>query len=221
LHQICSVAINAFRLLTIYLKPILPGVANAVEQFLNIKPLNWDDAATLLADHKISAYHHLMQRVDPKQLDALFDFAADDKQAATPTVGAQHAAPLQQSKKATADKSGASAAETTSHISIDDFLKVDLRIAKIVNAEHVEGSDKLLRLTLDVGEDKHRNVFSGIKSAYKPEDLVGRLTVMVGNLAPRKMKFGMSEGMVLAAGDGNGIFLLTPDSGAQPGMQVK
>jgi methionyl-tRNA synthetase len=107
------------------------------------------------------------------------------------------------------------------HISIDDFMKIDLRIAKIVNAEHVDGSDKLLRLTLDVGEGKHRNVFSGIKSAYKPEALIGRLTVMVGNLAPRKMKFGLSEGMVLAAGDGDGIFLLTPDSGAQPGMRVK
>jgi methionyl-tRNA synthetase len=220
LHQVCSVAINAFRLLTIYLKPILPGVASAVEQFLNIKPLNWTDAGTLLADHKIGAYQHLMQRVDPKQLDALFEFTAEANQS-PPPVGAQHAAPVQQSKKTPADKSGAATTETPSHISIDDFLKVDLRIAKIVNAEHVEGSDKLLRLTLDVGEGKPRNVFSGIKSAYKPEDLVGRLTVMVGNLAPRKMKFGMSEGMVLAAGDGSGIFLLTPDSGAQPGMSVK
>jgi methionyl-tRNA synthetase len=218
LHQVCSVAINAFRLLTIYLKPILPGVANAVEQFLNIKPLVWSDAGTLLADHKIGAYQHLMQRVDPKQLDALFDFTATPQPA---PVGVQHAGPVQQSKKAPAEKSGAAAAEATSHISIDDFLKVDLRIAKIVNAEHVEGSDKLLRLTLDVGEGKHRNVFSGIKSAYKPEDLVGRLTVMVANLAPRKMKFGMSEGMVLAAGDGGGIYLLNPDTGAQPGMQVK
>jgi methionyl-tRNA synthetase len=210
LHQICSVAINAFRLLTIYLKPILPSVANAVEQFMNIKPLVWNDARTLLADHKISAYQHLMQRVDPKQLDALFGFAETQLAATQVTT--------QPKKESAAPKQ---AAPDSTHISIDDFLKVDLRIAKIVNAEHIEGSDKLLRLTLDVGEGKHRNVFSGIKSAYKPEDLVGRLTVMVGNLAPRKMKFGMSEGMVLAAGDGNGIFLLTPDSGAQPGMQVK
>jgi len=221
LQQVCSVAINAFRLLTIYLKPVLPSVAAAVEKFLNLKPLDWADANILLADHVIGGYQHLVQRVDPKQLDALFDFTADNKQSTPPTVGAQHAAPLQQSKKAATDKSQAKTDESTTQISIDDFLKVDLRIAKIVNAEHVDGSDKLLRLTLDVGEGKHRNVFSGIKSAYKPEDLVGRLTVMVGNLAPRKMKFGLSEGMVLAAGDGNGIFLLTPDSGAQPGMQVK
>jgi len=217
LQQVCSVAINAFRLLTIYLKPVLPSVASAVETFLNVQPFRWPDAANLLADHSIGAYHHLLQRVDPKQLDALFDFTADNKQPAPPNAGTKDAAPKQPDKKLTAP----SVTTDSSQISIDDFLKVDLRIAKIVNAEHVDGSDKLLRLTLDVGEGKNRNVFSGIKSAYKPEDLVGRLTVMVGNLAPRKMKFGVSEGMVLAAGDGNGIFLLTPDSGALPGMQVK
>jgi len=209
LQDVCSVAINAFRLLTIYLKPVLPTLAASVEKFLRVKPLSWQDANTLLPqDHVIEPYQHLMQRADTKQMDALLGIAPQP----TPAVGAQHAAPLQTPAKVPAD---------AAHISIDDFMKVDLRIAKIVNAEHVEGSDKLLRLTLDVGEEKVRNVFSGIKSAYKPEDLVGRMTVMVGNLAARKMKFGVSEGMVLAAGDGDGIFLLNPDSGAKPGMRVK
>ncbi len=136
-------------------------------------------------------------------MDALIE---GPKSPATPSASAVAAAPV----------------ASVAQISIDDFTKVDLRVAKIVNAEHVEGADKLLRLTLDVGEGRHRTVFAGIKSAYKPEDLVGRLTPMVANLAPRKMKFGLSEGMVLAAsGDGPGIFLLAPDSGAQPGMRVK
>jgi methionyl-tRNA synthetase len=210
LQEVCSVAINAFRLLTLYLKPTLPVVAQAVETFLNVAPLKWDDAKTLLDGHQINAYQHLMQRVDSKQLDTL--------------LGVNQAEPVKETPKAKAAPTKVDATQATSDggsISIDDFMKIDLRIAKIVNAELVDGSDKLLRLTLDVGEGKHRNVFSGIKSAYKPEDLVGRLTVMVGNLAPRKMKFGLSEGMVLAAGDGDGIFLLTPDSGAQPGMRVK
>ncbi|HTE41321.1 MAG TPA: methionine--tRNA ligase [Steroidobacteraceae bacterium] len=213
LQGVCSIALNAFRLLTLYLKPVLPATAAAVEQFLNLAPLNWSDARTLLSHHKINAYQHLMQRVDPKQLDALFDAPGQ-----TPAV-----APVSATHSTTVAKGAPASLATadSSHVSIDDFMRVDLRIAKIVNAEQVEGSDKLLRLTLDVGDDKPRNIFSGIKSAYKPEDLIGRLTVMVGNLAPRKMKFGVSEGMVLAAGDGGGIFLLTPDAGAQPGMRVK
>jgi methionyl-tRNA synthetase len=206
LQDACSVAINAFRLLTIYLKPVLPALAASVEQFLKVPPLQWADAKSLLPnDHQIGTYQHLMQRADPKQLDALLGLDA----------------PALTAKEAPRDKSSTAPAQDAAHISIDDFMKVDLRIAKIVSAELVDGSDKLLRLTLDVGEGKQRNVFSGIKSAYNPEDLIGRLTVMVGNLAPRKMKFGLSEGMVLAAGDGEGIFLLTPDSGAQPGMRVK
>jgi methionyl-tRNA synthetase len=217
LHEVCSVALNAFRLLTIYLKPVLPSAAQAVEQFLNVPPLRWEDARSLLGEHQINAYQHLMQRVDAKQLDALADLPPSD----AANVPAKTAAAPASKGSGVPAVSPPSAAGDSAPLSIDDFMKVDLRIAKIVNAEHVEGSDKLLRLTLDVGEGKHRNVFSGIKSAYKPEDLTGRLTVMVGNLAPRKMKFGLSEGMVLAAGDGNGIFLLTPDSGAQPGMRVK
>ena len=150
-----------------------------------------------------------MARIDPKQVDALIE---GPKMTTAP-----------QPAPAPAGTSPApAAAATPAHIGIDDFGRIDLRIAKIVAAEHVDGADKLLKLTLDVGEERHRTVFAGIKSAYKPEDLVGRLTPMVANLAPRKMKFGLSEGMVLAAsGDGPGIYLLAPDSGAQPGMRVK
>ena len=199
LHEVCTVSLNVFRLLTLYLKPVLPEVARAVEAFLNIPPLQWDDAGALLLDHKINAYQHLMTRVDPKQMEALFE--------SVPKASGAH------SPADTAAPNGA--------LSIDDFKKVDLRVAKIVDAEHVAGSDKLLKLTLDLGTQT-RTVFSGIKSAYDPAKLKGRLTVVVANLAPRKMKFGVSEGMVLAASgdDGPGVYLLEPDSGATPGMRV-
>ena len=205
LHDVCTVCIEAFRLLTIYLKPVLPALATQVESFLKVPPLMWSDASrTLGAGHSIGEYKHLMQRVDIKQLEALFEApAAPEPEKVLP--GGEELAPT---------------------ISIDDFAKIDLRIAQIVNCEAVEGSTKLLRLTLDVGEGKTRNVFSGIASAYKPEDLVGKLTVMVANLAPRKMKFGISEGMVLAASHGDekaepGIYVLNPWPGAQPGMRVR
>jgi len=204
LHHACSTCIEAFRLLTIYLKPVLPALAAQVEAFLRVEPLRFADAAARLGTHTIGAYQHLMQRVDAKQLDALFEPPAA---AASEDVapGGEDFAPV---------------------ITIDDFAKIDLRIAKIVNAEHVEGSDKLLRLTLDVGEGRTRNVFSGIKSAYKPEDLVGKFTVMVANLAPRKMKFGLSEGMVLAASHADekanpGLYVLEPWPGATPGLRVR
>lgn len=201
LHDVCTVCIEAFRLLTIYLKPVLPALATQVEAFLKVKPLNFDDAAQRLGAHGIGEYKHLMQRVDPKLLDALFEPAVVE----TEKPGGEDIAPV---------------------VTIDDFGKIDLRIAKIVNAEYVEGSDKLLRLTLDVGEPKTRNVFSGIKSAYKPEDLVGKFTVMVANLAPRKMKFGVSEGMVLAASHADekanpGLYVLEPWPGATPGLRVR
>ena len=201
LHDVCTVCIEAFRLLTIYLKPVLPALAAQVEAFLRVEPMDFADAARALGAHTIGEYKHVMQRVDPKMLDALFEPAVVD----APPPGGE---PL-------ADE-----------IKIDDFTKVDLRIAKIVNCEHVEGSDKLLRLTLDVGEGKTRNVFSGIKSAYKPEDLVGKFTVMVANLAPRKMKFGISEGMVLAASHADeknnpGLYVLEPWPGATPGLRVR
>jgi methionyl-tRNA synthetase len=205
LHDVCSACIEAFRLLSLYLKPVLPALAQQVEYFLKIEPLTFADAGHLLgAGHGIGVYQHLLQRVDVKQLDALFEPPAP------PAV--EQVLP-----------GGEAIAET---ISIDDFAKIDLRIAQIVNCEAVEGSTKLLRLTLDVGEGKTRNVFSGIASAYKPEELVGKLTVMVANLAPRKMKFGVSEGMVLAASHGDekaqpGIHILEPWPGAMPGMRVR
>ncbi len=204
LQDVCSACIEAFRLLSILLKPVLPALAVQVEAFLQVGPFTFDSARSLLgAGHRIQEYKHLMQRVDVKQLDALFEPpAAPEPEATVP--GGEALAPT---------------------IGIDDFAKIDLRIALIVNCEPVEGSTKLLRLTLDVGEGKHRNVFSGIASAYKPEDLIGKHTVMVANLAPRKMKFGISEGMVLAASHGDekaqpGIYVLNPWPGATPGMRV-
>ena len=205
LHDVCTACIEAFRLLTLYLKPVLPALAANVEAFLQVQPLQFSDASTLLgAGHRINAYQHLMQRVDVKQLDALFELP--------PAPAVEATVP-----------GGEPIADT---ITIDDFSKIDLRIAQIVNCEAVEGSTKLLRLTLDVGEGKTRNVFSGIASAYAPEDLVGKLTVMVANLAPRKMKFGVSEGMVLAASHVDetaepGIHILNPWPGAKPGMRVR
>jgi methionyl-tRNA synthetase len=204
LQDVCSVCIEAFRLLTIYLKPVLPALAAQVEAFLQIEPLDFKAADRALGAHAIGNYQHLMQRVDPKLLDALFEApSAPEPEKVIP--GGEDIAP---------------------EIKIDDFAKVDLRIARIVKAEAVEGSTKLLRLTLDAGEGRMRNVFSGIASAYQPTDLEGKLTVMVANLAPRKMKFGLSEGMVLAASHADekanpGIFVLEPFPGAQPGMRVR
>ena len=203
LHDVCTTCIEAFRLLSLQLKPVLPALATQVEAFLNVAPFSFAQAQQLLgAGHTINAYQHLMQRVTPEQLDALFEPPAVVEEKVMP--GGEEIAPT---------------------ISIDDFAKVDLRIAQIVNCEAVEGSTKLLRLTLDVGEGKTRNVFSGIASMYKPEDLIGQLTVMVANLAPRKMKFGVSEGMVLAASHADdktdaGIYVLHPWPGAKPGMRI-
>ncbi|OGA68891.1 MAG: methionine--tRNA ligase [Betaproteobacteria bacterium RIFCSPLOWO2_12_FULL_67_28] len=214
LHVVCSVAINAFRLLTVYLKPVLPDLANAVEKFLRVTPLTWIDAEKLLPEgHQIDVFRHLMARVDEKQLDALFEPPA-------PTAGA----PAARSPQTHAEHQQHAAREqaVSAAITIDDFARLDLRVARIVEAEAVAGADKLVRLTLDIGSGT-RTVFAGIKAAYAPEALRGRLTVMVTNLAPRKMRFGVSEGMILAASgdDGPGIFLVSPDSGAQPGMRVK
>ncbi len=216
LQQSCSDALEMFRLLTLYLKPVLPKLAFEIEQFLNIAPLTWASVEDSLADdHGINAYEHLITRIDPKLIEALTE-ANKENLVATPQVAVPAIAKVV--AKATPDANLAEA----EYISIDDFTKVDLRIAKIVNAEHVEGAEKLLKLTLDIGEASTRQVFAGIKSAYDPATLVGRLTVMVANLAPRKMKFGMSEGMVLAASDENGgPFILSPDAGAQLGMRVK
>ncbi len=231
LHEACSVSLNLFRLLTLYLKPVLPKLAADVEAFFNIPPLSWLDAQTLLpAGHAINSYQHLMTRIDPKQVEAMTE---ENKATLAPVPQpsparhgekqqheAQVAAPSPQPSPQRGE--GANESAIAPLVTIDDFSKIDLRIAKIVNAEHVEGADKLLQLTLDIGEGKTRNVFAGIKSAYAPEKLIGRHTVMVANLAPRKMKFGLSEGMVLAAsGSEPGLFILSPDEGAKPGMRVK
>jgi methionyl-tRNA synthetase len=207
LHIVASIALNCFRLLVIYLKPVLPQMAEQAETFLGLPALTWADARALLpAGHRIQPYRHLATRVEPAALEAL---VADSRELA-PTPAAPKA-------KSVADAAVPPIAPT---IGIEEFAKIDLRVARIVEAQAVEGADKLLRLTLDLGLEQ-RTVFAGIKSAYRPEELTGRLTVMVANLAPRQMKFGLSEGMVLAAGDGKGIFLLAPDDGAQPGMRVK
>ncbi len=220
LHEVCTVSLNLFRLLTIYLKPVLPRLGEQVESFLNVESLSWADVATPLLGQKISEYKHLMTRLEAKAIDAMIAANRESLQPAAAEQSEQRHAAHQQH---TAAREAAQAEnEAGAFISIDDFTKVDLRIAKIANAEHVEGAEKLLRLTLDIGEEKPRNVFAGIKSAYAPEELIGRLTVMVANLAPRKMKFGVSEGMVLAASDERGgPFILSPDSGAKPGMRVK
>jgi len=223
LHDVCSTCIEAFRLLTIYLKPVLPALAARVEAFLKIEPLQWADAARALVHgggHVIGEYRHLMQRVDPKQMDALFELpspAAPAAAIATPALSMPVAA------SAMVVPGGEAIGEA---ITIDDFAKVDLRLARIVSAERVQGSSKLLQLTLDAGEGRTRQVFSGIAASFAPDDLVGKFTVLVANLAPRKMKFGVSEGMVLAAGHADekanpGLYLLEPTAGARPGLRVR
>jgi len=230
LHTVCTTAIALFRELTLYLKPILPHLAVQAEKLLNVAPLAWGDAwKPLPAGHQINNYSHLMTRVDPKQLDALFDLPTT-AEPAKPAVAASAAKSKVQppSQPSSSKGEGAERASDKANeglISIEDFNKVDLRIARIVNAEHVEGAEKLIKITLDIGEEKPRTVFAGIKSAYDPATLIGKHTVMVANLAPRKMKFGLSEGMILAASDpagkAPGLFLLEPHQGALPGMKVK
>ncbi len=204
-QDVCSVGLNLFRVLMTYLQPVLPAMAAQVEQFLNIPAMRWDAIATPLTGHTINNFTPLMTRVEQEHIDAMLE---DSKEHLAETATQPATGPL-------ADDP---IAET---ISFDDFARLDLRIARIASAAPVEGADKLLALTLDLGGET-RNVFAGIKSAYTPESLEGRLTVMVANLAPRKMRFGVSEGMVLAAGPGGeDLFILHPDSGAQPGMRVK
>jgi methionyl-tRNA synthetase len=223
LHEVCSRALNAFRLLTLFLKPVLPRVAAAVEEFLAIAPLTWADAGTLLpGGHAIRPYRHLMGRLEAKQIEALVAANRESMSAPPPPpAAAAHSQQRHAERQTHANTEAAQEAGAPATISIDDFAKVDLRVARIVTAEHVEGAEKLLKLTLDIGGET-RTVFAGIKSAYDPAALAGRYTVMVANLAPRKMRFGTSEGMVLAAsGEGPALFLVGPDSGAIPGMKVK
>ncbi|MGH8427357.1 MAG: methionine--tRNA ligase [Gammaproteobacteria bacterium] len=203
LHRVSSIAIEAFRLLTIALKPILPMTAAKVEAFLNVAPLTWADIEKPLpAGHRINPYEHLMTRVDPERIAAMLE-ASRESLAKTPQKKVSNMEPIAE------------------EITIDDFSKLDLRVARVVKAEHVEGADKLLRLEVDLGGET-RQVFAGIKAAYEPEQLVDKLVVVVANLAPRKMRFGVSSGMVLAAGPGGkDIFVVSPDPGAEAGMKVK
>ncbi|MCP8688168.1 methionine--tRNA ligase [Marinobacterium sedimentorum] len=203
----CTLGINLFRVILSYLAPILPQVAAEAAQFLNIDGFAWDDIQTPLLNHRINKFKPLMQRVEPEAIDKMVEDSKQSMPAPAPTVPAV--------------KSPLAAEPVADTIEFADFAKVDLRIVRIAKAEHVEGADKLLRLTLDL-DGETRNVFAGIKSAYTPEQLEGKLTVMVANLAPRKMKFGLSEGMVLAAGPGGqDLWILEPHQGAQPGMRIK
>ncbi len=203
-QDICSLGINLFRILMIYLKPVLPALAEKTEAFLNHE-LVWEGHKTLLKNHKVNKFKALLQRIE---MDKITQMTEASKESLTASTPAAPTGPLADDPIAP-------------EIQFDDFAKIDLRVAKIVNAEHVEKADKLLRLELDLGGET-RQVFAGIKSAYQPEDLIGKMTVMVANLAPRKMRFGMSEGMVLAAGPGGkDLWILNPEEGAQPGMRVK
>ncbi|MEH6588895.1 MAG: methionine--tRNA ligase [Halioglobus sp.] len=208
-HAVCSVGINLFRVLMTYLKPVMPTMAEKSEAFLNCS-LDWQALQGPLLGHKINKFKPLMTRIESAQIEAMIE-DSKEQQANAPTAKANTSEPEQKKK----EKGEAATIE------FDDFAKIDLRIVEIIAADHVEGADKLLRLTLDLGDDQ-KQVFAGIKAAYAPEDLVGKLTVMVANLAPRKMRFGVSEGMVLAAGPGGeDIYLLEPHEGAKPGMKVK
>ena len=204
LHEVCSVLINAFRMLAVYLKPVTPDLVCKIEDFLDIKPLIWQDSTNLLVAHTIKNYQHLIIRIDTKMIDKMLEINT------TPAIPTE-VAPSQVYEPI---------ADT---INIDDFAKLDLRVALIKDAKAVDGADKLVQLTLDIGCEV-RNVFAGIKSAYKPEELIGKYTVMIANLAPRKMRFGLSEGMVLAASfeeKSSGIYILEPNAGAQPGMRIR
>ena len=213
-QAICATGINLFRQLVIFLKPVLPNLAADAERFLNVEPLVWDDQQTLLTNHQMNAFTPLLTRIEPAKIEAMIESSKEDL-ASTEAAAQPTGAPVGGNGELTKEP-------LASEITFDQFAAVDLRIALIEKCEFVEGADKLLRLTLDIGDAK-RNVFSGIKSAYPdPSQLEGRLTLYVANLAARKMKFGVSEGMVLAAGPGGeDIYLLSPDSGAKPGQRVK
>src|SRR5690606_13243840 len=203
---VCTLGLNLFKQLVLYLKPIVPELAARAEAFLEVEPLSWDDAARPLLAWPIAKFRPLLERVDPKSVDAVVDETralAEARSQGGPMTTEPNTQP-----------------EQSAEIDIELFSKIDLRVAKVVKAEHVEGADKLLKLTLDTG-GAQRTVFAGIRKAYDPAQLEGRLVVLVANLKPRKMRFGVSEGMVLAAsGDGPGVFLLRPDDGAEPGMKV-
>jgi methionyl-tRNA synthetase len=204
-QDVCSIGLNCFRQLIILLKPVLPKLAVQSEEFLNVENLVWANLGDNLLDHGISRFKPLMTRIEPVFIERMIEATKED---------------LATEQKMQQTSSDPSIEAIAPEIGYDDFAKLDFRIAKIVAAKRVEKSDKLLQLTLDIGTET-RNVFAGISNAYQPEDLEGKLTVMVANLAPRKMRFGISEGMVLAAGSGETeLYILSPDSGAKPGMRV-
>jgi len=206
-QRVCTAGINAFRSLCICLKPVLPSLVAEAETFLNVNELQWSDLSEPLLDHSINKFKPLITRIEPEAIDSMIEESKESLKAnEEPMVDPN--SPLGQDP-------------ISPEINYDEFAKIDLRVATIVKAEHVDGADKLLQLTLDLGGET-RNVFAGIKSAYDPNDLEGKQTVMVANLAPRKMRFGVSEGMVLAAGPGDSdLYVLNPDDGAKSGMRVK
>jgi methionyl-tRNA synthetase len=213
-HDVCSVGINLFRQLAVYLAPVLPTLAAQVQEFLKLDRFDFASAQTALVDHEIALFQPLMQRVDPKAVAAMVDASKDSLAAAAEPAKVEK---KKEKKASTKPEPKVGEAEI---IGIEDFMKVDLRVAEVLEAAMVEGSDKLLQLTLNVGEAEPRNVFSGIREFYQPEDLKGKLVVMVANLAPRKMRFGISNGMVLAAGNGEGVWVISPETGAKAGDKV-
>ena len=228
--DVCSVALNLFRQLMTYLTPVLPELAEKTCQFMNLDDLNWESRSNILLGHDINKFQPMLARAEMDKVTAILEetqtelaIENGEEPAAASNANASKESKKQDKKK---KSKGPELREDGNEVIADtiefpDFAKVDLRVARIIKADHVEGAEKLLQLTLDIGNGETRNVFSGIKAAYKPEDLEGKLTIMVANLAPRKMKFGLSEGMVLAAGPGGSeIYLLEPNEGSQPGMRV-
>ena len=213
LRDVCTVALNLFRQLAIYLKPVLPQLARQTGELLGEELSHWDQSQKPLLGTSVNKFQHMMQRVDPKKIEAMINESKEDVDVAA--TGGELAGTSSDSDQPLRDE------PLADEITFDEFAKIDLRVVRIIKAEHIEKAKKLVKLTLSLGGDETRTVFAGIKEAYKPEDLVGRLVVMVANLAPRKMKFGTSEGMIVAAGPGKkDIFLLAPDDGAQPGQRV-
>jgi methionyl-tRNA synthetase len=209
--KVCMIGLNLFRQIAVYLAPVLPRMAEQTGVLLGTPIKSWDDAGQPLLGTPVAPYQHMLTRVDSKKVQAMID---ESKQSVAPATAAP---PVAADGREALDKEPL----VGEHCTIEDFTKIDMRVARVLEAKHVEGADKLLQLTLSLGGDVRRNVFAGIKSCYQPEQLVGRLVVCCANLAPRKMRFGVSEGMVLACGPGGKeIFLLNPDEGAQPGMRV-
>ena len=216
-RDICTIALNLFRQMAIYLQPVLPRLAEQTGELLGEPITHWDQAQRPLLDRPVNKFKHMMQRVDPKKIDAMIQESKEDVDVAatTGTIVGEMQDNFQDSHQPLQDE------PLADEISFDEFAKVDLRVARVVNAEQIEEARKLLKLTLSLGGEERRTVFAGIKEAYQPEELIGQLVVMVANLAPRKMKFGTSEGMIVAAGPGKKeIFLLSPDDGAKPGQRV-